>query len=385
MPIFKLIAQEGKARSGELTTTHGIVQTPFFMPIATVGANKSGLEPRDIRELGFELILANTYHLNLRPGADFIESKGGLAKFMAWNGPILTDSGGFQVLSLAHMRKITEEGVSFASHLDGSKVFLSPEKVVEIEAKLGIDIAMVLDECTPFPCDYEYAKQSLLRTTRWAERAKKHWQKIGADQFQHLFAIVQGSTYQDLRIESARQLSELDFPGYAVGGVVESPHQLNEVLDYTVDCLPANKPRYLMGVGTPENILEAVERGIDMFDCVLPTRNARHAKIFSSAGSYNVSRAIYRDDDLPLDPECNCAICQTYSRGYLRHLFQAQEILALRLASWHNLAFYSNLMQNIRQSIRQNTFAEYKKTTLAKMQNGFVQHESGLVSRRKHF
>lgn len=367
--MFTLKTQDGKARRGEIQTSHGVVQTPFFMPIATIGAIKGGVEPDDIRAMGFELILANTYHLHLRPTDARVKQFGGLAKFMNWNGPMLTDSGGFQVFSLTDIRKITEEGVEFQSHLDGAKIFLSPEKVVEIEANLGIDIAMVLDECTPYPCEEKYAKQSLERTTRWAERCKTHWKKIEADKFMHLFAIVQGSTYEHLRKESARQLVAIDFPGYAIGGLAvgEPNEKMYEVLDYTVSELPENKPRYLMGVGTPENILEAVDRGIDMFDCVLPTRNARHGKVFTSTGTYNITRGKWADDVRPIDENCDCHTCTKYSRAYVRHLFHANEILAMRLSTLHNLHFYATLMKNIRSNIEAGTFQEFKNTTLEQL------------------
>ncbi len=387
MKNFTLKVQDKNARRGELQTAHGTVQTPFFMPIATIGAVKAGIEPEDIRNIGFEIILSNTYHLHLRPGEKLIKKMGGLADFMNWNGPILTDSGGFQVLSLSKIRKITEEGVEFKSHIDGSKQFLTPEKVIEIQSDLGIDIAMVLDECTPYPCTRKYAKESLERTTRWAKRCKDHWMKIGSNKNQHLFAIVQGSVFEDLRVESAKQLVELDFPGYAVGGVVESSYKLNEVLDYTMPYLPEDKPRYLMGVGTPKDILEAVERGIDMFDCVLPTRDARHGKVFTLDGSFNISRAKYAKDENSIESECGCETCKKYSRAYLRHLFTVNEILAMRLASIHNLYFYCNLMKNIREAIENNNFESFKKETLKRLNKNKKEREVkeyGLVERKVH-
>jgi queuine tRNA-ribosyltransferase len=368
--VFTLKNQDNKARRGEIQTKNGTMQTPFFMPIATSAAIKGGIETNDIKNMGFEIILSNTYHLHLRPGEKLIKQFKGLGNYMNWKGPILTDSGGFQVFSLSGMRKIEEKGVTFQSHHDGSKKFLSPEKVVEIQHDLDIDIAMVLDECAPFPCEKTYAKKSLERTTRWAKRCKDHWQKIEADKNMALFAIVQGSNYKDLRLQSAKELVALDFPGYAVGGLaVGEPNEtMYEVLDYTLPELPENKPRYLMGVGTPENILEAVERGVDMFDCVLPTRNGRHGKIFTSEGSFNIARSKFSNDETPLDKNCKCSTCTNYTRGYIRHLFHAKEILAMRLASIHNLYFYNTLMKNIRKSIEEKRFAEFKKDFLEKSQ-----------------
>ena len=367
--MYTLKQQSGKARRGEMQTSHGPVQTPFFMPVATIGAIKAGIEPEDLRAMGFELVLSNTYHLHLRPGDELVKEMGGLAKFSNWNGPMLTDSGGFQVFSLAKIRKITEEGVEFRSHIDGKKIFLSPEKTTEIQSNLGVDISMVLDECTPHPCPWAYANKSLELTTRWAKRCKDHWEKIKANEFQHLFAIVQGSTYEDLRKKSAKQLVALDFPGYAIGGLAvgESSEEMYKALEWVLPELPENKPRYLMGVGTPENILEAVSRGIDMFDCVLPTRNARHGKVFTSTGSFNITRAKFEKDTKPIDEECSCATCKKYTRSYIRHLFKCHEMLAQRLATIHNLHFYSQLMKNIQKSIEEDKFEEFKKEFLGKL------------------
>lgn len=368
--IWQQKKKDGQARRGELTTTHGVVQTPFFMPIATVGAIKGGIEPRDIRDVGFELILSNTYHLHLAPGEALVREFGGLAKFMRWDGPILTDSGGFQVFSLASQRKLTEEGAAFRSHRDGSKIFFSPEKVIQIQYDLGIDIAMQLDECIPAASDVAYAAESMRRSLRWAQRCKQEWQRLGAEQQMHLFGIVQGVYHEALRRESAEGLSDLDLPGYAIGGVVETFAELDEILAMTVQHLPDDRPRYLMGIGTPENILQGVAQGIDMFDCVLPTRNGRHGKIFSTRGDFNVTASRFGSSDEPLDADCPSFVSQNYSRGYLRHLFKTQEVLAMRLAAYHNLAFYSHLMKGIRLSIEEGRFDEFRREFEEKRMNG---------------
>lgn len=369
--MFKLEKQEKLARRGSLALRSGVVQTPFFMPVATLASIKGGIEPHELREMGFELVLSNTYHLHLRPGEKLIKELGGIAKFNGWNGPVLTDSGGFQVFSLSKIRKISEKGVVFTSHLDGSKKELTPEKVVEIQRDLGVDIAMVLDECPPYPSTKKYALDSLELTTRWAKRSKEHAKKIGADKNMLLFAIVQGSVFEDLRIKSALDLASLDFPGYAIGGLaVGEPNEaMYKVLDYTLPHLPEEKARYLMGVGTPENILEAVERGIDMFDCVLPSRNARHGKVITSFGDYNITRAKYAKDEKAIEEGCECPTCKNYSRAYIRHLFQAKELLAFRLTVMHNLFFYAKLMQNIRKSIETGTFHEFKADFIQKRQS----------------
>ena len=347
-----------KARRGVIETDHGKIQTPIFMPVGTQATVKT-MTPEDLRAIQAQIILSNTYHLFLRPGTDIIQEAGGLHKFMHWDGPILTDSGGFQVFSLSHRRKITEEGVTFRSHIDGSKQFLSPEKSIEIQHILGSDIIMAFDECAPYPASRDYIMHSAERTSRWAERCKiYHDDKEG----QNLFGIIQGGMYKDLRRRSAEQLVAMDFPGYAVGGlsVGEPLDTMCDVLDYTTDFMPKDKPRYLMGVGTPDFLFEAVERGIDMADCVLPTRNARKGTCMTSHGKLVIKNAQYAHDFRPLDEECDCYVCRNYSRAYLRHLFKANEILGMHLASFHNLYFLLNLMENIRKSIEGDNFLQYK-------------------------
>lgn len=365
--MFNLLKTVGKARRGVLKTAHGEIQTPFFMTIGTVGAVK-GLTPDEIKEIGGQVILSNTYHLHLRPGEETIEKAGGLHKFMNWNGPILTDSGGYQIFSLSKIRKLKEDGVEFQSHLDGSKIFLTPEKVIGIQQKLGVDIMMCLDECVPYPAERKYAEESLELTTRWAARCHEFHESSTTNHESQLFGIVQGGMYPDLREKSAKQLTEIGFDGYAIGGlsVGEPAGLMNEMLDATVPHLPENRPRYLMGVGTPENILDAVERGIDMFDCVLPTRNARHGHLFTSHGVVRLKRAEYKEDFTPLDPECACMVCKRYTKAYLRHLFISDEILGIRLRTHHNVAFYLNLMKQIRTSINEGEFAEFKNEFLKK-------------------
>ena len=365
---FKLQKCDGLARRGELTTKKGKLQTPLFMPIATIGAIKAGIEMSDIKNMNYEMILSNTYHLHLKPGEALISSAGGLSKFMNWNGPILTDSGGFQVFSLLDIRKVSDDGVEFFSHYDGSKHFFTPEKVIDIQNKLDIDIAMVLDECPPYPCSRSYAQQSHMRTLDWANRSKVQWDKTGNKPL--LFGIVQGSTYKDLRLESAKALTDMNFSGYSIGGLAvgETNETMYEILDYVTPTLPENKPRYLMGVGTPENIIESVSRGVDMFDCVLPTRNARHGKVFTHFGSFNITRASFKKDLNPIDKKCSCSTCKNYSRSYIRHLFNVNEMLGMRLATIHNLTFYSNLMQEIRLSIEEGNFTSWKKSFLKNLQ-----------------
>ncbi len=359
---FETLNKDGLARRGILTTCHGVIKTPFFMTIATLGAIK-GITTNEISDIGGEIILSNTYHLHLRPGDNIIKNLGGLHTFMNWDKPILTDSGGFQVFSLQKIRKITDEGVEFLSHIDGKKLFIGPRESIQIQENLGSDIAMCFDECAPYPSDYEYALSALKRTTRWAKICKETHKNPN----QSLFGIVQGVNYRDLRIQSAKELTDIGFDGYAIGGLsVGEPNSIMyEVLSYTVPYLPQDKPRYLMGVGTPLDILEAVERGIDMFDCVLPTRNARHGYLFTSLGPIHIKNSKYKEDNTPLDPNCSCYVCKNYSKAYLRHLFVSKELLSLRLNSYHNIYFYQKLMKDIRASIESNKFHSFKKKFLS--------------------
>jgi len=345
-----------------------VFETPVFMPVGTQATVKT-LNPEEVWDLGARIILSNTYHLYLRPGHDLVREAGGLHRFMNWKGAVLTDSGGFQVFSLADLRKITEEGVQFRSHIDGSTHFLSPEKAIAIENALGADIIMAFDECTPWPCDYDYAKRSLERTTRWAARCKAAHARPDS---QALFGIVQGSTFADLRRQSADELVELDFPGYGIGGlsVGEPKEMMHEMLEVQVPLLPADRPRYLMGVGSPEDLVEGVWRGIDMFDCVLPTRIARHGMVFLPDGKMTVRNAEFARDFLPIQEGCDCYACRNYSRAYIRHLLKADEMLGLRLCSIHNLRFLVRLMEEIRAALAAGTFAEYRKAFLERWHAG---------------
>ena len=347
------------ARRGRISTPHGTIETPVFMPVGTAATVKA-MRPEEVRDMGAEIILANTYHLYLRPGHEVVKAAGGLHKFMNWERPILTDSGGFQVFSLGAMRKIREEGVEFRSHIDGSKHMLSPEKSIEIQNALGSDIIMAFDECIPYPADRSYVKDSLDRTTRWLKRCKEYHKDT---ERQSLFGIMQGGMYKDLRKDSAQQIVELDLPGYAIGGLsVGEPKELMyEIMDECVGFLPKDRPRYLMGVGSPDCLFEGVERGIDMFDCVLPTRIARHGMAMTSQGRVNIKNARYEKDFTPLDPECDCYTCRNYSRAYLRHLFKSDEILSSMLMTTHNLHFLVNTMKKIRKAIEEDRFMEYKK------------------------
>jgi len=363
---FELLKEsdECKARLGKIHTNHGDIETPIFMPVGTKATVKA-MTPEELKDIEAQIILSNTYHLYLRPGHELVKEAGGLHKFMNWDRPILTDSGGFQVFSLGNLRKINEEGVEFRSHVDGSKHFISPEKSMEIQNYLGSDIMMAFDECVPYPATYEYTKASMERTTRWAKRCKEYHKNTDN---QALFGIVQGGMYKDLRTESVNQLVELDFPGYAVGGlsVGEPKDIMVELLDHTVEQLPKNKPRYLMGVGSPDYLFEAVQSGIDMADCVMPTRMARNGAFMTSAGQVTIKNAKYIHDFSPIDKECSCYTCKNYSKAYIRHLFKENEILGARLATIHNLFFLINLMKNIRMSIKGNYFLEYKKEFYSK-------------------
>jgi queuine tRNA-ribosyltransferase len=358
--MLTLSATDNLARRGRYQTPHGPVETPVFMNVATQAAIKGGLSSSDLAHIGCQVALCNTYHLHLRPGEETIRKLGGLHRFMNWKGPMLTDSGGFQVFSLAKRRKITEEGVTFASHIDGKRVFLSPESATDIQIKLGADIVMAFDECVENPAPYEYVKASAERTARWLKRC------IGrvapGAPVPALFGVNQGGTYGDLRIDHMKTIAGLDLPGYAVGGLAvgEETEIMYHILDVLEEHMPKEKPRYLMGVGTPENIIEAVARGIDFFDCVMPARNARHGHLYTWQGRLNLLNERYKDDDRPVDPDCGCPLCQNHSRAYLRHLFKAGEILALRLGVLHNLYFYNNLMARIRTEIESGTFQTFR-------------------------
>lgn len=346
------------ARLGRVHTPHGSFDTPVFMPVGTQASVK-GMSPDEVKSIGAKIILGNTYHLYLRPGGEIIKKAGGLHGFMNWSLPILTDSGGFQVFSLANLRDIKEEGVTFRSHIDGSKHFISPEKSIEIQNALGADIIMAFDECVPYPCEYEYAKKSMEMTTRWAIRCRNFHQNT---EKQALFGIIQGSTYEDLRRESAKQITSLDLPGYAIGGlsVGEPAEIMNDILEKTVPFIPEDRPRYLMGVGSPDYLIDGSIRGIDMFDCVLPTRIGRNGTVFTSGGRIIVRDAKYAEDFSPIDSECDCYACRNFSRAYIRHLFKCREMFGLRLATWHNLRFLVKLMENVRDAIKNDRLADFR-------------------------
>ena len=364
--MYKLLKNEGTARRGEFKTVHGTVQTPAFMNVATCGAIKGGLSSTDLENIDCQVMLSNTYHLHVRPGDKLVKEMGGLHKFTGWEGPILTDSGGFQVFSLASLRKIKEEGVDFNSHVDGRHIFMGPEESMQIQSNLGSTIAMAFDECVENPAKYEYAKASCERTVRWLERCKKEMQRLNSlpdtiNKNQLLFGINQGCTYDDLRIENMKQIAALDLDGYAIGGLAvgEPKEDMYRIISAVEPYMPKDKIRYLMGVGTPGNIIEAVYRGVDLFDCVMPSRNARHGHLFTKAGIINLNNNKYEKDNSPIDSECHCPVCQKYSRAYIRHLFKCKEILAMRLSVMHNLYFYNNLMKEIRLALDENRFEEF--------------------------
>jgi queuine tRNA-ribosyltransferase len=357
------------ARAGILRTPHSVIETPVFMPVGTQATVKT-MSQQELKEFDARIILANTYHLYLRPGPKLIREAGGLHRFMSWNGSILTDSGGFQVFSLNELRKITEDGVMFRSHIDGTKHLFTPERVMEIEHEIGADIIMAFDECIPFPASHEYTLKSSDRTTRWAERCLAAHRKLG-DRPPMLFGICQGSVFPDLREKSARELVEMDFPGYAIGGLAvgESKDQMFEMISLSTPLLPAEKPRYLMGVGYPDDIVEAVGRGVDMFDCVLPTRNARNGMVFTRFGRLILNKAYRALDFGPIDPECTCPVCRTYTRAYIRHLFQAGEVLALRLATLHSIYFYLETIRALRASILEGRFPQWREEFMRRYRN----------------
>ncbi len=376
--MYRIIEQDGKAKSSEFVTVHGTIQTPVFMNVGTAAAIKGAVSTMDLQEVGTQVELSNTYHLHVRPGDKIVKQMGGLHKFMVWDKPILTDSGGFQVFSLAGLRKIKEEGVYFNSHIDGRKIFMGPEESMQIQSNLASTIAMAFDECPPNPSPREYIQSSIDRTTRWLERCKKEMDRLNSlegtiNRKQMLFGINQGGTYDDLRIEHAKRITELDLDGYAIGGLAvgESHEEMYRILDATVPYLPLNKPVYLMGVGTPANILEGVDRGVDFFDCVYPTRNGRHGHAYTNNGRLNLLNAKYELDERPVEEGCGCPACKHYSRAYIRHLLKAKEMLGMRLLVLHNLYFYNHMMEEIRGAIRSKCYKEYKKQKLA----GFMQGE----------
>ena len=375
--LYKLLAREGRSKRAVLSTPHGEIQTPVFMNVGTNAAIKGALSSDDLELVGCQVQLSNTYHLHLRPGDELVRELGGLHSFMSWKRPILTDSGGFQVFSLAHMRKITEEGVRFASHIDGRRIFIGPEESMRIQSNLASTIAMAFDECIPVPAERSYVEASVARTTRWLVRCADEIGRLNnsentLNRGQLLFGINQGGVYDDIRIEHAKAIRELDLPGYAVGGLAvgETHEEMYHVLEQVVPFLPLDKPVYLMGVGTPENILEAVDRGVDFFDCVLPARNGRHAHVYTSRGKLNLQNARFERDSKPIDENCECPTCKRYSRAYIRHLFKAREMLAMRLCVLHNLYFYNRLMQEIRDALDAGTFAIYKQSRMSDFKAG---------------
>ena len=373
--MFELLKTEGKARRGVFTCAHGTVQTPVFMNVGTQGAIKGALSAKDLQDIGCQVELSNTYHLHLRPGDRVVRQLGGLHKFMTWNGPILTDSGGFQVFSLASLRKIKEEGVYFSSHIDGRRIFMGPEESMQIQSNLGSDVCMAFDECIENPAPRDYVQASVDRTYRWLQRCKAENSRLNAlpdtvNPHQMLWGINQGGTYRDIRVAHMQRIAELDLPGYAIGGLAvgESTQEMYDIIEAVEPHMPREKTRYLMGVGTPGNIIEAVARGIDFFDCVMPARNARHARLFTWEGSLNIKNEKYKLDERPIDPGCGCPTCRSFSRAYLRHLFKAEEMLAMRLAVMHNLWFYNTLMERIRDALDQGSYAAFREEFSPKLE-----------------
>ena len=365
--MYTLKKQEGQARRGEFETPHGTVQTPVFMNVGTAAAIKGALSAADLKTIGCQIELSNTYHLHLRPGDEIVKTMGGLHKFMTWDRPILTDSGGFQIFSLASLRKISEEGVKFNSHIDGRHIFMGPEESMRIQSNLGSDIAMAFDECIKIPSPRDYVQKSCDRTYRWLARCKAALNEYNSmddavNPGQMLFGINQGTTFADIRIEHMKKIAELDLPGYAIGGLAvgETHQEMYDTIEAVEEYMPKDKPRYLMGVGTPGNIIESVYRGVDFFDCVMPARNGRHGHLFTWSGIINIKNEKYLTDDKPIDPECDCPVCRRYNRAYIRHLFKANEMLAMRFAVMHNLYFYNKLMENIRKSLEDGSFGEFR-------------------------
>lgn len=372
--MFELKFRQGRARRGSFVTVHGTAETPAFMNVGTLAAIKGAVSSGDLTELKCQIELCNTYHLHLRPGDEVVREMGGLRRFMRWDGPVLTDSGGFQVFSLAKLRSIREEGVTFRSHIDGHEIFMGPEESMRIQSNLGSTIAMAFDECVKNPAEYDYAKESVARTERWLARCKAEMLRLNAgdavNPSQLLFGINQGATFEDLRIENMKHIRELDLDGYAIGGLAvgEPTETMYAMIEAVEPFMPADRPRYLMGVGTPANILEAVSRGVDLFDCVMPSRNARHGHIFTWEGRRNLLNAKYERDPLPLDEQCGCPVCRRYSRAYVRHLFKAGELLALRLCVMHNLYFYNTLLERIRAALDNGTFEAFKQENIVRLE-----------------
>jgi len=372
--LFELIKKEGSARRGRLNTVHGTIETPVFMNVATAAAIKGAVSAIDLKQIGCQVMLSNTYHLHLRPGDEVVRRLKGIREMSRWDGPVLTDSGGFQVFSLAGLRNIKEEGVHFSSHIDGRKIFMGPEESMKIQSNLGSTIAMAFDECIENPAEYSYTADSIERTTRWLERCKTEITRLNSlpdtiNKNQLLFGINQGSTYLDLRVKHMKDIASLDLDGYAIGGLAvgETVDEMYKVIEAIEPFMPSNKPRYLMGVGTPVNILEAVSRGVDFFDCVMPARNARHSHVFTSVGILNLLNKKYELDDSPLDPKCGCPTCKNFSKAYIRHLFKAGEMLGMRLCVLHNLYFYNSLMKNIRDSLDNGNFKSFKDEMIEKL------------------